>query len=298
MDLKYRKDGTFRIMQVTDTHVGEKPYNKKDQETFKLIKKALEKFDVDLIIHTGDIIWSQGIEGADVIFKEVIEAFNAFNVPLAITIGNHDAEGEFTRKELRALFENNALNKAKKHDVLIHDDRESYTLPILSNDQSTFENILYVMDTGALAPLSIGLYDWNQPEQVEWFKKTAEKYKKGDKIKRNLVFQHIPVPEYWDAMENIIDGVNEETNEAISAPHINTGLFANMLINGEFWGMFVGHDHENDFEGLHHGIHLVYGSVSGFNSYGGVERGIRIIELNNQTNEINTQNIKYTEFKS
>lgn len=296
MELRYREDGTFRIMQLTDTHIGNRPYNTEDQATFALVKKALEQFDVDLIMHTGDIIWSEGVKDADLIFEEFMACFNATATPKAITFGNHDSEEIISRKDLRDIFESEVTNRAAKKDVFIQDDRECYTLPILAHDTDAVRNVLYILDSGAEAPLPVGIYEWNQPEQVEWFRQTAQRYQKGDDVKRNLVFQHIPIPEYWQAAQNILDGVNNETNEAISAPHVNTGLFANMLMDGETWGMFVGHDHENNFDGLHHGLHLVYGNVSGFNTYGEMERGVRIIELDAKAKKISTHIVKHDAF--
>ncbi|MGP6140347.1 metallophosphoesterase family protein [Jeotgalibaca sp. A127] len=297
MELRLREDGTFRIVQFTDTHIGNRPYNAEDLETFSLVKDALAYFDADLIMHTGDVIWSEGVKDADLIFEELMGYFNTSDIPMALTFGNHDSEEIITRSDLRRLFEKNVSNRADKKDVFVHDDRESYTLQILAHDSDEVVQVVYVLDSGADAPVPIGIYDWNQPEQVEWFRKTSAKYRKGNGVKRNLVFQHIPVPEYWQAATNILAGFNNETNEAISAPHLNTGLFTNMLLDGETWGMFVGHDHENNFDGLHYGIHLVYGNVSGFNTYGEMERGVRVIELDAKTNTITTEVVKYHAFK-
>lgn len=297
MKLRLREDGTFRIIQFTDTHIGNRPYNAEDLETFALTKAALAHFDADLIMHTGDIIWSEGVKDADLIFEEFMSYFNESQAPVALTFGNHDSEEIITRSDLRHLFEKNVAKRADKHHSFICDDREAYTLEILENDRDAVAHVIYVMDSGAEAPLPIGIYDWNQPEQVEWFRKTSETYRKGDGLKRNLLFQHIPIPEYWKAAKAIQDGVNNETNEAISAPHLNTGLFTNMLLDNETWGMFVGHDHENNFDGLHHGIHLVYGNVSGFNTYGDMERGVRVIEIDAKTQTITTKVVKYHAFK-
>ena len=58
MKLIYRENGTFRIIQFTDTHVGNMPFHEDDERSFKLIDSDLYHFDVDLIVHTGDFIWS------------------------------------------------------------------------------------------------------------------------------------------------------------------------------------------------------------------------------------------------
>lgn len=296
MTLQYRENGTFKIMQLTDTHVGNRPYNKEDLATFQLVKDALAHTDADLIIHTGDIIWSDGVQAADDIFREFISLFNEVDVPVAITLGNHDAEGEFTRADLREMFAATVLNPAEKTNVFLLDDRESYTLEIFDQELKEVESVIYLLDSGGDAPLTHGIYDWNQPEQVNWFSEISRIYRKGDGVKRNLVFQHIPVPEYWQAADEILAGVNNETNERISAPHVNTGLFANMLLDGETWGMFVGHDHENNFVGMHQGLHLVYGNVSGYNTYGDMSRGVRMIELNQKTQAIETYIVKEYDF--
>lgn len=60
MKLHYRRNGKFKIMQITDTHLGSLPFNECDNNTINLVKKALSTLDVDLVIHTGDIIWSEG----------------------------------------------------------------------------------------------------------------------------------------------------------------------------------------------------------------------------------------------
>jgi hypothetical protein len=44
-------------------------------------------------------------------------------------------------------------------------------------------------------------------------------------------------------------------------------------------GVFVGHDHNNNFIGVDHDICLGYGQATGSSAYGNLERGARIIEL-------------------
>ncbi|MNC34498.1 hypothetical protein D3C75_829330 [compost metagenome] len=50
---------------------------------------------------------------------------------------------------------------------------------------------------------------------------------------------------------------------------------------GHTLGVFVGHDHVNDYWGELHGIRLCYGRASGHNTYGreGFPRGARMIRL-------------------
>ena len=48
---------------------------------------------------------------------------------------------------------------------------------------------------------------------------------------------------------------------------------------GDVMGAFNGHDHDNDYIGIFKGIALGYGRVSGWDAYGDMERGARIIRL-------------------
>ncbi|MFO3717467.1 metallophosphoesterase family protein [Anaerococcus sp. ENR1011] len=284
------KNNTFKIVQFTDTHFGNLPHHEDDIRTFNLIDNILTKEKPDLIVHTGDIMWSDGVKNSDKVFQIVMEYFNKYDIPLAITFGNHDSEEGITRSELREIYDKIITNKPEKIDSFIIDDKENYLIPLSENGDDLL--YLYFIDSGADDRLGFGTYEWVLPEQVEWFRKTSAKYKKNDGIKRNIIFQHIPVPEYWQSKENILSGVQEETNEEISAPKINTGLFANMLLNGETWGMIVGHDHENNFDSTLHGIHLAYANSSGYQAYGDLPKGATVIEITKDPFEIKIRNIK------
>ena len=57
-------------------------------------------------------------------------------------------------------------------------------------------------------------------------------------------------------------------------------MFSIIKNNGEIAGVFVGHDHANDYAGVLDGIALVYGRITGFDDgYGKLPKGARIIEL-------------------
>lgn len=284
------KNNTFKIVQFTDTHFGNLPHHEDDIKTFSLIDKVLRAEKPDLIVHTGDIMWSDGVKDSDKVFQIVMEYFNKYNTPLAITFGNHDSEEGITRSELREIYDKIITNKPEKKDSFIIDDKENYVISLSENENDLV--YLYFIDSGADDRLGFGTYEWVLPEQVEWFRKTANKYKKNDGVKRGIVFQHIPLPEYWQSKENILSGVQEETNEEISAPKINTGLFANMVLNGETWGIIVGHDHENNFDSTLYGIHLAYANSSGFQAYGDVPKGATVIEITKEPFAIKTRNIQ------
>jgi hypothetical protein len=57
-------------------------------------------------------------------------------------------------------------------------------------------------------------------------------------------------------------------------------MFASFVEMKDVQGVFVGHDHNNDYIGITSGIALAFGRVGGTDAYGYLERGARIIELN------------------
>ena len=120
----------------------------------------------------------------------------------------------------------------------------------------------------------------------------------------SLVFQHIPVPEFFDVIKKVPKGtkgavpaygeheneyfvLNDETIaeggfmlESPASPDVNTGEFEAMSEKGDVLGIYVGHDHNNSFVVKYKGVDLGYTQGAGFNVYGpGENRGVRIFEL-------------------
>ena len=291
MQLKYKEDNTFRIIQMTDLHIGSLPHHEDDFRTFDLIDKAIIKLEPDLVVITGDLIWTDGVPTPTKIFIELMERLNKHVVPIAITYGNHDSEMGVGRADLRVM-EGLLNNLVEKKHTYIFDNKESYCLEIFDKYDKALENVLYLFDSGWYPKLHIGTYDWVQPEQINWFRKISDSYIR-DCEKKDMVFMHIPIPEYWEAAKNILSGECNETNDMISAPYINTGLFSAMYINGKIDAMFCGHDHDNNFVGVHHGIKLGYGNITGYQCYGTLPRGVRVIDLDtNDDYKMETKNIE------
>lgn len=317
MELFYNKHGKFKIMQFTDLHLGKYPTQAKDQQTYENMKKTIQKYNPDLLIFTGDTIYSMDSHGAPnpkESFMNFITFINQFDIPSAVTFGNHDTEQKVDREELRTIYQKYAKHQAKKKHISLIENRENYILELMCTENSRVEQIFYIIDSGDYSNTDDSYYAWVLSEQIEWFKKTAEIYKRNDQVKRNLIFQHIPIPEYWLASQNILAGnfnesmaMNLEWTEkgseekieslpfknGVFSPEINSGFFLQMLLNQEVWGMFVGHDHDNSFDGIYKGIHLVYGQSSGYNSYGSESKGARMIELDNKNQTIETYVVFY-----
>ena len=68
--------------------------------------------------------------------------------------------------------------------------------------------------------------------------------------------------------------------ERACAPQLNTGLYTAMKEMGDVEGVFVGHDHDNDYVVNWNNILLGYGRYTGGNTvYNNLSNGARVIEL-------------------
>lgn len=319
MELKYNASGAFNIMQFTDLHLGQFPFNENDTKTLAGIKSVVTEYKPDLLVFSGDIIYSMAEHGAPnpkESFEQFIRFVNGLDTVYAVTFGNHDAEQEeqVTRSELRTIYNEQATRKVDQKYKAIIENRENYVIELFDSNNEKVKNSIYIIDSGDYSNTEHSYYAWVLPEQISWFNETAALYQQNDNVRRNLIFQHIPIPEYWLASQNIVAGqfnedismnlnwtgeqVNNEVQtlpfkNGVFSPEVNSGFFLEMLLNGEVWGVFVGHDHDNSFDGIYKGVHLVYGQSTGYNTYGNEPKGARVIELGESNQSIRTYSVLF-----
>ena len=88
------------------------------------------------------------------------------------------------------------------------------------------------------------------------------------------------MPEYNEAASDENAILRGTRMEEACAPKLNTGMFAAMKESGDVMGIFVGHDHDNDYAVMWKGILLAYGRFTGGNTeYNHLPNGSRIIVL-------------------
>ena len=144
---------------------------------------------------------------------------------------------------------------------------------------------LYIFDSHSYSNIKgVKGYGWIENDQIEWYKKSSKAFteKNQGKPLPSLAFFHIPIPEYTEAAADTGNFMVGTRKEKVCAPAINTGLGAAMLECGDMMGVFVGHDHVNDYATTWRGILLCYGRYTGGNTvYNNIPggNGARIIEL-------------------
>ena len=302
--LRFNSDHKFKIMQIADTQ--EIPAVSPD--TLSLINNALDREKPDLVIFTGDQIkgYSKKFKKDPVIIESTIdilvEPIAKRNIPFMVTYGNHDAQcGVDNRGQYKfyAKYDNFISGDLRNSDDVGTADIQIYSS---TEDKPVFE--LYIIDSHGKAKDGAG-YAPVDKKQIEWYVSRRDQLKaeNGDYLP-SLVFQHIPVPEFFDVIKKVPKGtkgavpaygeheneyfvLNDETIaeggfmlESPASPDVNTGEFEAMSEKGDVLGIYVGHDHNNSFVVKYKGVDLGYTQGAGFNVYGpGENRGVRIFEL-------------------
>lgn len=272
--LSFHKDGTFKIAQFTDTHiVCTKP---ETLDAIKLIGETLDKEKPDLVIFTGDVVTGKPArKGWEMALEPVIKR----GVPFCIALGNHDAEQDLTRKEIAQIVTSHPTNLNKKVNNLLSD----IVLDIKSSKSNKTAALLYCMDSNDYSKIdTVKGYGWFSFNQIQWYRDQSSKYTKqnGGNPLPALAFFHIALPEYKYAFENKKNVPVGARLEAECSPKINSGMFTAMVESRDVMGIFVGHDHDNDYLASLYGIALGYGRFSGGKTtYIHIQNGSRIINL-------------------
>lgn len=280
--LQFNRDGSFTILQISDTQDTQYP----SPNVMTLIEKALEESQPDLVIFTGDQLknYDSDFDGGN-LERKVRQAIDAIvrpverrGIPFAAVFGNHDDSIDVSKEDQLKMYQRHSL-------CLMRDDEPelsgcgNYNLPILSSDGNRTAFNLYLLDSLGGGN---GVYDYIKQDQIDWYVRTGNALKaaNGGKPVPSMEFQHIPLPEL-----RTVAGLGlihtGENNEGVSGPYYNSGFFDAMVAQGDVIAAFCGHNHTNTYIGTLDGVDLGFTPGAGFNEYGsGMERGVRVIELN------------------
>lgn len=282
--LKFNCDGTFKIVQFTDTHI--KWGKKASDKALNCITEVVDAEDPDFVIFTGDQVYSKGVENS---LKALTAPLVERGIPYAAIFGNHDHQFDMTRPEMYDLLQSQDCSVMPPRGDA---DSPDYALPVYSNDGRSVNRVLYCMDTHdkSAANKIGGGYDWLTFPQIEWYRKTSDGYARlnGGEPVGALLFIHIPLPEYKLAAEGAPDkllGRWKEKNKQICCSALNSGMFTALKEQGDITAVFCGHDHDNDFLTTYRDILLAYGRYTGgktvYNHLGA--NGARVIVLDEKS---------------
>lgn len=298
--MRFRDDGSFTILQITDLH--KNPKDTHDDVNNVLLRRFAQTRNPDLVVITGDIAMSGTLEQITNNIGEIMTAFGDYDIPVAVVFGNHDSEtGLIDREGMMAIY-NSHHNSISIDEGTLLPGCGTYTVPILASDSEDMVFNLWMIDSGDND--GEGNYGYVQPEQIDWYvnKSNTLKAQNDGSPLPSLMFQHIIVPEIYDALlevdhwvphaqKHIFDKDRyfvlnpENTNagrlsEYPCPPYYNTGQFEAIVGQGDVLAMFFGHDHSNTFNVTHRGVDLVATPKANFQGTYGIDYGGRLITLN------------------
>jgi alkaline phosphatase len=271
--LQFGSDGRFKIAQFTDMHfVDGSPHSAKTEAT---IRRVLEEEKPDVAILTGD----QAIDKPSKdVWPRLARIFEEAQTPFAVVLGNHDAE-TITKDSIFDLLSRSPWFIGEKGPEDIY-GVGNYVLDVRSRASDKTAALLYCLDSNDYPPSdTLSYYDWIHYDQIAWYRQQSRRYTQANNNSPlpALAFFHIPLLEYRHVAGR--ESTLGTKGEDVAPATINSGMFAAFVEMQDVKGVFVGHDHDNDYIGLEHGIALAYGRTTGADAYGTLERGARIIEL-------------------
>ena len=251
--LQYRQDGTFKILQLTDTH-----YILGDPRSDRALANVIEMLDTekpDFVIHTGDIIFGNPAEASA---RAILQPLVDRGIPFAVALGNHDSDFDLSREAMHECIRSipGCVNLASDNILTL-------------SGKKGLERIFYLFDSGNRDyPAGIKSWGYIHEDQIAWYRSASRYFteKNGGQPLPSLAFFHIPPREYRDALYDaskkqrfLVGNVGEEP----AVPQFNSGLFLAMREQGDVQGIVTGHDHNNDFVLMWKGFFLIYGRYSG-----------------------------------
>ena len=250
LTMNYKSD--FKIMQLTDLHFS---LQTDFARATKYLKNNIQTCSPDLMVLTGDTF----MDANESIVKNVLDFIDSFNIPFALTYGNHDFQGDYD------YYYVSRYAKTKKNAMFVdyEDDdiygQTNYFIDLM--EEETVKYRLYIIDSNSYHFNGFKYnYDIIHEDQI----KHLEDIYNEDGDAFGLAFYHIPLYEASDALklykEGEIPGQGEQ-NEKVSYGYKRTDAF-NRMKNIGIKAHFYGHDHVNNADVLYEGVTLSYGTKS------------------------------------
>lgn len=260
-DFAYGPDGTFKVLQLTDTH-----YISGDPRSERALRNVEEMLDTehpDLVIHTGDIVFGRpDLESA----REILLPIADRGIPFAVALGNHDSQFGAARDEMFDLIRSlpGCVNLPPKDGVY------GCSNDVITLSGSTgVDRALYLFDSMDAVILKgeeeIHCYDYIRFSQIDWYRAHSRKLTEanGGQPVPSVAFFHIPLCEVTEGLANGGRILGGENGEPPCPSRLNSGLLAQMREMGDVQAIVTGHDHDCDYVLDYGQMYYIYGRFSG-----------------------------------
>ncbi len=297
LTISKKENEDFVILQLADVQISKDLNENQEAESYEMIDDLVKRSNPDFIVLTGDNALYDDLEK----IENFADFLNDFDIPFSFVFGNHENDVKPSLRKIASIFE-------KKKNCLFKEGFKNvsgvgnYVVNVVENGDIKYS--FYMFDShnyGFYLPSDkkqpLGGTDWAyiKKSQIDWYERTVKGINKsaGHEV-NSLAFFHIPLPEYrYFTPEQAIIG---EQREDICSPYKNTGLFAKMKELNSTKGVFVGHDHNNNFAFEHDSIVLAYGLKTGRTSYYDEDlQGALVIRFDKDMKDFTIEHL-YSEF--
>ena len=309
--LRFRPDGTFHILQVSDPQDLVHPR----RAMLRMLDRAYDGLKPDLVLFTGDN--TLGNHLLDVGPKRIttlhcpaitlrqmrrslahiLEPVNRRGIPFCMIYGNHDDMNDVSKEAQYSLYRAYPMClPMNESDPFV--DCDTYSVPLLRSAGDKTAWNLYLLDSAWND--ETGQYWQIKKETVAWYLDTSSRLNAENDRKNvpSLMFMHVPLPQMnrlcmpceethpgsvktengWVCLDPALaSGV---LGESVSAGKDPYGLFEAVRNNGDVRAVVSGHDHLNCFDGTWDGVRLIQSGAASFRCYGSRIRGVREFILN------------------
>ena len=314
-DWCFTTDEKFKILQIADVHIGGGCFSlEKDKKAMNAVAAMVTAEKPDLVVFTGDATFPflpySGTCDNKISAEMFINMMESLGCYWAMCFGNHETEAYsyYDIDEVLKWYTDKNLKYCLFQDDSPEVDGHSNQLIKVKNSKGIITQGIILLDSHAYTDNDyFGLfhfYDYIHDNQIEWYKNQIIKMDNENKsidpqaeLVKTLLFQHIPLEEYKTAWyeykangykdtENVqyVYGKCGENNEAIECSKHDTQMFETILEMKSTQGVFVGHDHMNNFSVIYKGVRLTYGMSIDYLAYIGLDkvpdqRGCTVIEV-------------------
>jgi predicted MPP superfamily phosphohydrolase len=296
--LSFRPDGSFKIVQFSDTQDGPNI----DPRTIAGMNTILDSEKPDLVVLTGDNIEGfacKTAEGVRQAIEDIALPMENRKIPWVMVFGNHDRESldmqKITEEDMFNIYLTFPYNMNSRGPKDVYGIGNS-VLTVKGSKSSKAGFAVWLLDSSAypsgydyhdteIHGQKTGTYDYIHFTQIRWYWDTSVALEKRyHKKVPSLMFFHIPLIEFKDLSAS--GKFTGEKNEGECPGYLNSGLFAALLDRGDVKGVFCGHDHTNTYCGDWYGIKLGYDGSMGYGTYGdNKNRGGRVFIIDEKNPE-------------
>ena len=234
-------DGDFKIMQITDVHIGGGCLSRSDdKKAFNAIAAMIAYEKPDLVISTGDMASAYPHSGtlnnryAHEYFARLMENLGVY---WTVSFGNHDSEAYnlYDRAEVARMYS----REAKGYEFCLFsagpEDVSGYGNHVINvkNSDGIVTQCLIMIDTHAYTeddPFGLEWdYDYVKEDQIEWYRNVVNTYSADNQAEisvlengadysehttvKSLAFFHIPLLEVYDAYHEYVNNGSQNTED-------------------------------------------------------------------------------------